>query len=66
MFKKNILLLSFLMVIIVLTVSACSSTESNSSNDDKINGETKINEATVEYLGEKFEKPQAVLYFFLG
>jgi thiol-disulfide isomerase/thioredoxin len=64
MFKKNILLLSFLMVIIVLTVSACSSTESNSSNDDKINGETKINEATVEYLGEKLEKPQASLYFF--
>ncbi|HKK54165.1 MAG TPA: hypothetical protein VJ926_01460 [Patescibacteria group bacterium] len=64
MFKNNIFVLTFLIIIVALTVSACSSGENGS--DNKAGDENKISGATVEYLGEKPENPQASLYFFWG
>lgn len=62
MFKNKKLVLSFLIIIMALTVSACSSngSDNNSNNDNKTSG------IKVEYLGKKLENPQASLYFFWG
>jgi thiol-disulfide isomerase/thioredoxin len=60
MFKNNIFILSFLIIIVALSVSACSSTENINNGDGGLEG------ARLEYLGEKPENPQASLYFFWG
>lgn len=65
MFKNKKLVLSFLIIIVALTVSACSSAE-NGNSDNNSNSDNKISGTRVEYLGEKPENPQASLYFFWG
>jgi thiol-disulfide isomerase/thioredoxin len=65
MANKNIFVVGFLIIIVALSVSACSSTETSSS-DNKSDSESKINGTKVEYLGEKPENAQASLYLFWG
>ncbi|MCF7794970.1 thioredoxin family protein [Patescibacteria group bacterium] len=60
MIKNNILKISFLIIIIALTLSACSSTETTNNEEGVLKG------AKVEYLGGQLENPQASLYFFWG
>ncbi|MFP4514680.1 MAG: TlpA family protein disulfide reductase [Parcubacteria group bacterium] len=60
MIKKNIFITSFLIIIIGLTLSACSSTENTENEEGALKG-TKV-----EYLGEKPENPKVSLYFFWG
>jgi thiol-disulfide isomerase/thioredoxin len=60
MFKNNKLALGFLIITLALIVSACTSTGTT------INEEGDLSGASVEYLGEKPESPQASLYFFWG